>query len=114
MQLVVARLAVQLIGAALCGVSMVASGKIADRFGRRTSCYSAIDAEAVAALEPDLEGNFIAFRAGDGAAVNRRLLEQGVIVRPIAGYAMPEWLRVSIGLESENARFIDALTRART
>lgn len=57
-------------------------------------------------------GNFIAFRAGDGAAVNRRLLEQGVIVRPIAGYAMPEWLRVSIGLETENARFIDALKKA--
>ncbi|MFH1814729.1 MAG: histidinol-phosphate transaminase [Pseudomonadota bacterium] len=58
--------------------------------------------------------NFVAFRAGDAATINRRLLEQGVIVRPIAGYAMPEWLRVSIGLESENARFIDALTRART
>ncbi|WP_374340182.1 histidinol-phosphate transaminase [Methyloversatilis sp.] len=57
-------------------------------------------------------GNFVAFRAGDSAAVNRRLLEQGVIVRPIAGYAMPEWLRVSIGLEEENARFIDALKKA--
>lgn len=56
--------------------------------------------------------NFIAFRAGDGAGVNQRLLQQGVIVRPIAGYAMPEWLRVSIGLESENARFIDALQKA--
>lgn len=56
--------------------------------------------------------NFIAFRAGDGAGVNQRLLQQGVIVRPIAGYAMPEWLRVSIGLESENARFIDALKKA--
>ena len=56
--------------------------------------------------------NFIAFRAGDGAAVNQRLLQQGVIVRPIAGYAMPEWLRVSVGLESENARFIDALQKA--
>ena len=56
--------------------------------------------------------NFIAFRAGDGAGVNQRLLQQGIIVRPIAGYAMPEWLRVSIGLESENARFIDALKKA--
>lgn len=56
--------------------------------------------------------NFIAFRAGDGAAVNQRLLQQGVIVRPIGGYGMPEWLRVSIGLEFENARFIDALQKA--
>jgi histidinol-phosphate aminotransferase len=58
--------------------------------------------------------NFIAFRIGDAAGVNRRLLEQGVIVRPIAGYAMPEWLRVSIGLDTENARFIDALKQARS
>jgi histidinol-phosphate aminotransferase len=58
--------------------------------------------------------NFIAFRAGDAAGINRRLLEQGVIVRPIGAYAMPEWLRVSIGLEHENARFIDVLTKARS
>jgi histidinol-phosphate aminotransferase len=32
-----------------------------------------------------------------------------VIVRPIGGYGMPEWLRVSIGLESENARFLEVL-----
>lgn len=56
--------------------------------------------------------NFIAFRVADAAAANRRLLEQGVIVRPIAGYAMPGWLRVSVGLESENARFIDALRKS--
>ena len=56
--------------------------------------------------------NFVTFRVGDGAAVYRRLLERGVIVRPIAGYGMPEWLRVSIGLESENARFIEALAKA--
>jgi histidinol-phosphate aminotransferase len=58
--------------------------------------------------------NFIAFRAGDAAGINRRLLEQGVIVRPIGAYAMPEWLRVSIGLEQENARFIEALMKARS
>lgn len=57
-------------------------------------------------------GNFITVRVGDAAGVNRRLLEQGVIVRPIAGYGLPEWLRVSIGLESENARFIAALRSA--
>lgn len=57
-------------------------------------------------------GNFVTIRAGDAARVNQRLLEQGVIVRPIGGYGLPEWLRVSIGLESENARFIDALRSA--
>jgi len=57
-------------------------------------------------------GNFVTFRVGDGAGVNKRLLQQGVIVRPIAGYGMPEWLRVTIGLESENARFLEALAVA--
>ena len=57
-------------------------------------------------------GNFVAFRAGDAAKVNRTLLEQGVIVRPIAGYGLPEHLRVSVGLESENARFLEALERS--
>ena len=58
-------------------------------------------------------GNFVTFKgAGDGAAVNQKLLKQGVIVRPIGGYGLPEWLRVTIGTESENARFIEALAKA--
>jgi histidinol-phosphate aminotransferase len=57
-------------------------------------------------------GNFVTVRVGDGAKVNQALLEQGVIVRPIAAYGLPEWLRVSIGLPAENARFIAALRRA--
>jgi histidinol-phosphate aminotransferase len=57
-------------------------------------------------------GNFVTFKVGDAASVNAALLRQGVIVRPIAGYGMPEWLRVSIGLPEENQRFIAALTNA--
>jgi histidinol-phosphate aminotransferase len=57
-------------------------------------------------------GNFVAFRIGNATAMYRRLLELGVIVRPIANYDMPDWLRVSIGLESENAKFLAALERA--
>lgn len=59
-------------------------------------------------------GNFVAVRVGDAAAVNRALLRQGVIVRPVAGYGMPEWLRISIGLPEENARCIEALRKALT
>lgn len=52
-------------------------------------------------------------KAGGGAAaVNAALLKQGVIVRPVAGYGLPEYLRVSIGLETENAAFIKALEKA--
>ncbi|MBI4987987.1 MAG: histidinol-phosphate transaminase [Rhodocyclales bacterium] len=57
-------------------------------------------------------GNFVTFKAGDAAKVNQALLKQGVIVRPIAGYGLPEHLRVTIGLERENARFIEALEKA--
>jgi histidinol-phosphate aminotransferase len=59
-------------------------------------------------------GNFVAFRVDDAAGVNQRLLKQGVIVRPVAGYGMPQHLRVTIGLERENMRFIDALEKAIT
>ena len=57
-------------------------------------------------------GNFVTFRVGDAAAANRKLLEQGVIVRPIGGYGMPEWLRVTIGTETENLRFLEAMEKA--
>jgi histidinol-phosphate aminotransferase len=57
-------------------------------------------------------GNFVTFRVGDAAGVFRRLLEAGVIVRPVASYGMPDHLRVTVGLESENARFLAALGQA--
>jgi len=57
-------------------------------------------------------GNFVMMHVGDGAAVNDALLRQGVIVRPMAMYGLPEWLRVSIGLPEENTRFISALMKA--
>ena len=57
-------------------------------------------------------GNFVTFKVGDAVGVNQALLRQGVIVRPIAAYGMPQWLRVSVGLAEENARFIAALKQA--
>ena len=57
-------------------------------------------------------GNFVTFKAGDAATVNQKLLKQGVIVRPIGGYGLPEWLRVTIGTDMENARFLEALEKA--
>jgi len=57
-------------------------------------------------------GNFVTFAVPDGAAVNRKLLQQGVIVRPIGGYGLPNHLRVTIGLERENLRFLEALEHA--
>jgi histidinol-phosphate aminotransferase len=54
-------------------------------------------------------GNFVSVRVGDGARVFKQLLARGVIVRPVAGYGMPEYLRVTIGLESENQRLLETL-----
>lgn len=55
-------------------------------------------------------GNFVLVKVGDAARINLELLKRGVIVRPVIGDGLPEWLRVSIGLPSENQAFIDALT----
>lgn len=57
-------------------------------------------------------GNFISVKVGDAARVNLALMKQGVIVRPVANYGMPEYLRVTIGTAAENARFLDALAAA--
>jgi len=57
-------------------------------------------------------GNFVSFKINDAALMYRRLLELGVIVRPIANYDMPDWLRVTIGLKTENEKFLSALQQA--
>jgi histidinol-phosphate aminotransferase len=57
-------------------------------------------------------GNFITVRVGDAARIYQALLRDGVIVRPIAGYGLPEHLRVTVGLAEHNARFLAALERA--
>jgi len=56
--------------------------------------------------------NFISFRLRRAGAVYEKLLRQGVIVRPIGGYGMPEHLRVTIGTPKENERFLAALESA--
>jgi len=56
------------------------------------------------------KGNFIAVDVGrDAGPVFQGLLREGVIVRPVAGYGMPNHLRVTIGLAEENSRFLEAL-----
>jgi histidinol-phosphate aminotransferase len=57
------------------------------------------------------KGNFVTFKVSDATLVNQQLLKSGVIVRPVANYDMPNYLRVSIGLFSENARFLEVLEK---
>ncbi|MCW9023333.1 MAG: histidinol-phosphate transaminase [Gammaproteobacteria bacterium] len=56
-------------------------------------------------------GNFVCVKVGRGAEVYEALLHEGVIVRPIANYEMPEYLRVTVGTADENSRFIEALKK---
>lgn len=67
----------------------------------------ALDALRVAYVPS--HGNFVLIHVGDAAAVYDRLLRQGVIVRPVANYKLPEHLRITVGLPDENTKFIDAL-----
>jgi len=61
-------------------------------------------------------GNFVLVQVGQdndaGSRVNLSLLKQGVIVRPVGNYGLPQWLRVSIGLPQENEVFLQALAKA--
>jgi histidinol-phosphate aminotransferase len=54
--------------------------------------------------------NFITFKVGiDAGKVYQEFLKRGVIVRPLANYDMAEYLRVSVGLQQENIRFLEIL-----
>jgi histidinol-phosphate aminotransferase len=57
-------------------------------------------------------GNFVLVRIGPAGAVYQELLRRGVIVRPVASYGLPQWLRVTVGLPEENARFLHELPLA--
>lgn len=53
--------------------------------------------------------NFILAKVGDGQRVFAELQKLGVIVRPMGGYQLPEWVRISVGTTKENQRCIEAL-----
>jgi len=55
--------------------------------------------------------NFVLVKVGDGAGVFNGLQNLGVIVRPMGGYALPEWIRISIGTAKANQRCLEALKR---
>jgi histidinol-phosphate aminotransferase len=56
-------------------------------------------------------GNFVLFRPRPfgSSELFKRLLKKGVIVRAMEEYELPEWVRVSVGLPSENAFFVSKL-----
>jgi histidinol-phosphate aminotransferase len=59
------------------------------------------------------QANFILFFPGvDVPELNRRLLRRGVIIRPMAGFGIPDAMRVTVGTQEENDFFVAALEAA--
>ena len=55
--------------------------------------------------------NFVMVNVGDGAAVFKKLLAQNIIVRPLKGYNLPEWVRITVGTIEQNKKCIAALKK---
>jgi histidinol-phosphate aminotransferase len=72
--------------------------------------YAGLDALGIPYVRS--HGNFVLAQVGAAGRINVSLLKQGVIVRPVANYGLPEWLRITVGLPAENERFLAALARA--
>jgi histidinol-phosphate aminotransferase len=56
-------------------------------------------------------GNFVFVNVGDGPAVFKKLLAMKIIVRPLLGYNLPEWLRITVGTTEQNEKCIAALKK---
>jgi histidinol-phosphate aminotransferase len=54
--------------------------------------------------------NFLMVNIGDGFGVFKKLLRRKIIVRPLKGYGLPEWVRISVGTMEENKKLIAALS----
>jgi histidinol-phosphate aminotransferase len=57
--------------------------------------------------------NFLMINVGDGGAVFEELLKRKIIVRPLKGYGLPDWVRISVGTMEENRKLIAALREVR-
>ncbi len=53
--------------------------------------------------------NFILVKVGQGAAVFSALQTKGLIVRPLAPYKLPEWIRITVGTKEQNEKILQAL-----
>ncbi len=53
--------------------------------------------------------NFVLVNVGDGNAVFQAMLRKGIILRAMASYGLPEWIRISVGTMEQNRRCIEEL-----
>jgi histidinol-phosphate aminotransferase len=55
--------------------------------------------------------NFILVKVGEGQRVFNEMQKLGVITRPMGGYSLPEWIRISVGTTKQNQRCLEALAK---
>jgi histidinol-phosphate aminotransferase len=53
--------------------------------------------------------NFVLVQVGDGNAVFKNMMAKGIIVRAMASYKLPDWVRISVGTMPQNQRCIEVL-----
>jgi histidinol-phosphate aminotransferase len=75
----------------------------------REYLYKALDEIGLEYVPTDT--NFILVKVGKAREVFNKLLTMGVIVRPMDGYELPDHIRLSIGMQWENEKFIEAIRK---
>jgi histidinol-phosphate aminotransferase len=55
------------------------------------------------------QANFVLMKTGDADGHFKKLLQQGIIIRSMTSYGLPEWIRVSIGTPAQMTRFTAAI-----
>ncbi len=102
----VSRIALAAAAAALADQAFIAEVRQTNQEQRRW-LEKQFDALGLAFIKS--HANFMMVEIEDAPAVYQALLEQGVIVRPLAGYGLSGWLRVTVGVAEDNMRLIDTL-----
>ncbi len=69
--------------------------------------YTAFDAMGIEYIPS--QGNFLLAKVGQGKKLFADALAKGVIMRAMDGYGLPEFIRITVGTEQENARCIEVL-----
>ena len=97
--------------AALAALDDVEHAEELRRLNREGVAYLSAELGALGIEVWPSDANFVLARPGAG--VYAALLREGVIVRPLAGFGMPEHVRISVGLPEENERLIKTLKHLR-
>ena len=69
--------------------------------------YAAFDSWGIPYIPS--HGNFILVKTGKGREVFNACLSKGVILRHMDGYGLPEYIRITVGNQTENARCLEVL-----